>query len=365
MNRKLLVNELLGWSDLNENDNENILSLIEHQFKDYSGIKRKKTLPKRLRIKLNAETEKAKENTHDISNYLKKHIRFGINSITKELEKEPKNLLFVFVCKSCKPILTRHIQVMCSKWNVPAGCVKDLSVRLAKYFNIKSVSAFAITENFTPNESIQLEKDMCQKAKEIIVDLAQKIVSFIPLVKNPFCFEIRSTLAKDAITEAEIDISSVKIEQKQNEETLKVNRKSVESTTDEKMDTFGADFISFDGSNAKKTISFDSNYRFILFNDDFSDQESNQEEEITENNPIFDSFNAIRKRKLTTTVKKCNEEADFNQYSIRYRSSNQNRDKSKKKQVNKKHQLMNEMEKNRFKNTKDSSIINKKNKNKS
>ena len=63
MNRKLLVNELLGWSDLNENENETIVSHVERQFKEYSGVKRKKTLPKKQRLKQKEAKEKATDTT--------------------------------------------------------------------------------------------------------------------------------------------------------------------------------------------------------------------------------------------------------------------------------------------------------------
>ena len=105
MNRKLLVNDLLSWSDLNETENQRIITLIESQFKSYADVKRKKTLPKKIRLENKKNNQLNKIET--IGSTLKNHLRFGINSITKELEKDPNNLLFVLVCKSCKPIHQR------------------------------------------------------------------------------------------------------------------------------------------------------------------------------------------------------------------------------------------------------------------
>lgn len=247
---------------------------------------------------------------------------------------------------------------MCSRLSVPAACVKDLSARLAKYFNIKSVSAFALTRHVTFNTNIEINEEIRQKASEIIADLAQKIVPLLPSIKNPFDFKIQNVTTNISTTPVDIEL-----EKRETEETPKATEPKIELCGEEAMETFGSDFISFENLSTNKTIGFDSN-KFILFADEFSDNESNPDD-ITENNPTFDSFNTLRKRKLTATVQKCNDEAEFNQFSVRYRGSNQNRDKTgKKKQANKKNQLMNEMQNNRFKNTKDSSLINKKNKNK-
>lgn len=338
MNRKLLVNDLLSWSDLNETENQRIITLIESQFKSYADVKRKKTLPKKIRLENKKNNQLNKIET--IGSTLKNHLRFGINSITKELEKDPNNLLFVLVCKSCKPILTRHIQVMCAKSSIPAGCVKDLSDKLSKFFNLKTVSALAVTKRIL-NKSDETS-DLLTQSKEIIKDLALKIVPILPVVKDPF-----SAKASNSIITTEIKIDM-------DQEIITAPIQMIEAPSEEEMEHFGSDFISFKASDTKQ-IGFESN-KFILFNDDYSDHEPNDQEE---DNSIFENFNNIRKRKLTTIVQKCNDETKFNQFSIRYRPTNIERDKLKRSK-HKKDQLMNDMQTNRFKNTKSSAFITKK-----
>lgn len=304
MNRKLLVNELLGWSDLNESNNENIISLIETQFKSYPEIKRKKTPPKKIRIKLK-ENMDIMEQSPNLAKYLKSHLRFGINSITKELEKGTENnILFVLVCKSVKPLLTRHLQVMCAKLNIPAGCVYNLSEKLAKYFNLKTIGAFALTKE----ESINTDSELSKQARELILDLANKIIPILPLVRNPF--KINHDLPR-------VDL---KINEKDNDEVKTQIVELLDNKEIEEMDTFGSDFISLDKKNSKTSVNFDSN-KFILFNDDFS-------EDDTENN-------SSNKRKSI------NSNFEFNQFTIRFRETNENRKK--------KNDLINQMKTNKFK----------------
>jgi len=304
MNRKLLVNELLGWSELNESENQQIIYLIENQFKSYPDIKRQKTPPKKVRLKLK-ENNELKPDIPSVAKYLKNHIRFGINSITKDLEKGTEsNILLVLVCKSVKPLLTRHLQVMCAKLNIPAGCVCNLSEKLAKYFNLKTVGAFALTK-----ETTSTDLELSNQANGLILDLANKIIPILPLVKNPFKinddlpkFEMKNVEKKQFLADSKLF-------------ELKNNQK------DEEMETFGSDFISVDKKNEKISVDFGSN-KFILFNDDFSEDEAT---------------------KSSNKRKSIDSNFEFNQFTVRIRESNENRKKKK--------DLINQMKTNKFKST--------------
>ncbi len=185
MNRKLLVNEELEWETLNADDNEKILQVLENQLKIFPSLKRKNTVTKKKR-EIAKNDVPCEDNKKSLTNdhLFKKYIRIGINSVTKELEKNPKNVGFVLVCRTCKPILTRHLYIMCSEFDVRAGSIQSLSERLSKIFNFKTVSAFAICLSLQ-----RLENDTNSTSNEIgtgIVELSNKISDFLPQLKKPF-----------------------------------------------------------------------------------------------------------------------------------------------------------------------------------
>lgn len=312
MNRKLLVNELLGWSEISETNNEKIINLIETHFKPYSELKRSKTLPKKLRLK--KKTEQPTKVNDSLGVIIKKQLRFGINSITRELEKDATNLKFVLVCKSCKPILTRHIQIMCAKSNVPAGCVTNLSCRLAKFFNLNTISAFAIVSKIND----ETNQDLLNQTQSINSDLENKIIELLPSVKDPFSAK---TLTEDFV---DVDMPCEATTSK----TPFLSETAVREDKMETTSTFGSDFISFKEPETK--ISFNSR-QFILFNDDYSEDESEKETD----SEIYNQLVRTPKRKLTKAIKMSNS-VEFNQFSIKIRPTNKDRKKTAKQQKNSK-----------------------------
>ena len=130
----------------------------------------------------------------------------------------------------------------------------------------------------------------------------------MPLVKNPF--KINHYLPR-------VD---VKIDEKDQNEVETQIVELFDNKDNDVMDTFGSDFISVVKKNSKTSVNFDSN-KFILFNDDFSDDD-------TENN-------SSNKRKSIDS------NFEFNQFTIRFRETNENRKKKK--------DLINQMKTNKFK----------------
>jgi len=184
MNRKLIVSEQLNWPQLALTENESILKIIEDFIKRYTALKREKTLPKKIR------KEKPTKICSPFEVFIKSHIRLGINSITKELESDPTNVRFLIVCRSCKPILTKHLYIMSSQSNVKAGCVDGLSQRLAKILNIKTVSAFAVC-HANPDS---LKDEMHIGAEKILSELSFQLIKNLTDIQNPF--SIRTDLNK-------------------------------------------------------------------------------------------------------------------------------------------------------------------------
>jgi ribosomal protein L7Ae-like RNA K-turn-binding protein len=194
MNRKLLYNDQLSWPDICTDDNDQILRLIQEKLNDFPQLKRKKNLSKRIRkekeidAKNETITTTTTEPTDDIklTKYIKKHLRFGINSVTKSLERYPNHVEFVLVCNSCKPFvyMTRHLQIMCFHNNVSGGSIKNLSKTLAKYFNFKMISAFAICSP-DPGQKNLLNGDQLVKMNDYLKGLCESVVKLLPNLKNP------------------------------------------------------------------------------------------------------------------------------------------------------------------------------------
>lgn len=208
--------------------------------------------------------------------YVKKHLRIGINSITKCLEKEPENVLLVIVCKSCKPVtvLTRHIQVMCSMSNIPAGCVNNLSSNLSKLFNVKTVSALAVCKD---QKSENVEESSVKIVKDMLSGLYGIIVPLLPEIKNPFVSN-ESLNPPLNIEHVNNELNNVTLSKKDN---LPVRLKS-NSNENEK---FGADFISINKTK-KNFASFDDN-KFILFSENEQSDQELDEEMQSENNDFL------------------------------------------------------------------------------
>lgn len=211
MNRKLLVNDQLQWSPINQADNENILKAIEKHMEQFQSIKRQKTLTKKQRL---LSKENVKVDRPKFIVLMKKHILVGINSITKELENNPKNVRFLLVCKSCIPIMTRHLHIMCSQSNVAAACIQDLSPRLSKILNIRKVSAFAVCSKILA-EANEFEPCMIEEVDKVLTELSCQITQVIPVVKKPF--SILPDLNK--VIEEEV---KTKLENMDTAETVKV-----------------------------------------------------------------------------------------------------------------------------------------------
>ena len=314
MNRKIIANDLLNWPEINKVESDRVIALIEDALKPFSQlIRRKKTPPKRIRLKIKKKESQLKDlsmNETDESNLkesttpdqekqsnekeivtkcLKNLIKIGINAITKELENAPHNVKFVLVCESNRPlsIMTRHLQIMCFNSNVPAGCIDGLSSRLAKFFNIKTISAFAICDEMSLIKSDATTSDEIYllKAKDIAKQLAEKVSKCIPCLKYPF--KSSSENISEEINQIQIDTETIQeIVPKILTETKEPKNPPFESDTED-METFGSDFISIN-SSSRKEISFDSAH-FILFNDEYS--KAKEQPEMKNEEIIFRSFN--------------------------------------------------------------------------
>lgn len=267
MNRKQIVNESLQWPEIDESTSNRIIDVLESSLKNYPGLKRKKNPPKRFRKnkpKSNQEKNKIDdENEEDsMASQLKSHIRIGINAITKSLEREPEKIMFVLVCRSCKPlaVLTRHIQLMCAMSNIPAGCIHSLTTRLKSQLNINTISALLVFK--------QTETDQ-DAIRKLLNDWSSQIPPLFPKLNNPFTENAAlSTLPSDLMLSLIDEIKKEIDDRKDEINTLASTQMDVCENEDENEDNsdFGADFLRVDAN--VKYLDFD-NQNFILFNDDY------------------------------------------------------------------------------------------------
>ncbi|XP_028405491.1 ribonuclease P protein subunit p38-like isoform X1 [Dendronephthya gigantea] len=137
---------------LDKGDNKNILDGIISVFPP-GGIKR----------------EKPKDVSQGESQFVswelaKNSLVFGVNSVTKSLEKD--NLMLVLVCGSTKPaILSNHLMLLSATRSTPCCAVFGLSEVMAPLLGLKTVAACGFKKNITAN---------------ILKDLMEYIVCKIP-----------------------------------------------------------------------------------------------------------------------------------------------------------------------------------------
>jgi hypothetical protein len=310
MNKKLIINENLNWPVLEENESKIILELIESNFKAYqSTIKRKKTPPKYLRLKKDTVVESIKPiklENNESGILLKQRFRLGINAVTKTLETEPNIVKFVLVCRSCAPLklLTRHLHIMCAQLSIPAGCINNLSGSLAKFLNIKSVSAFALCDEslVKTNEKMTHLDEVANGVSILVNQISEKIRKHLKALDNPLSSKIG--LSKELIENTRtLKLEELLDESESNMKEIEmVDSKIQNSPGAEKCEEFGSDFISFDLKKSNEDISFNSP-NFIQFNDDYGNVESTIEVEDSEFKK-FPHFDRNKKRKLNAPIQK-------------------------------------------------------------
>ena len=327
MNRKLIVNEFFAWPDINELESKQITEFLENQLKQFPYLKRKRTISKRAREKLKSAAQEghrtqAKSNEiEEFSIEFKKRLILGINAITKCIEKNPHHIMFVLVCRSCKPLVvfTRHLQVMCSHSKIPAGCVYGLSDKLSKILNLKTVSALAICNNKL-NNSEESSNDL----EQVLESFNQKVIPLLKPLANSFTGRFPTSKIEPIRIDRAIELSA---DVKTNSElTTKKEEQFMEC--EESEENFGSDFISFNKNEA--TVSFESS-EFILFNDNYvATKDRNFNEEMIEN--LETNINSLRENR-------------FNQLSIIQQRSSKEKKRNKPDLKNKK---MKVLEKNKF-----------------
>jgi len=252
MNRKLIVNKNLSWPELNDEEHQKINEILNSFFREYPLVKREKTLPRYLREKKKAKLDiksdtscSQNEEASQTSKFFKRFIRLGINSVTKTLENEAKNVLVVLCCQSSPSLLTRHLLMMCSQFQIPAASIKNLSTNLSKIFNIKTITAIAVCHSINKNDDDQelIDENLLLKIKESIIKLNEKLVVKLPkLNKNPFRLGLGNCFISDLSQVEEKIRNCFKTEEEQlNDVEMELNEK----VEDEEAQEFGSDFIKF------------------------------------------------------------------------------------------------------------------------
>lgn len=305
MNRKQIVNENLQWPEIDETQSVRILDALESHLKRYPELKRPKNPPKKVRLRRQQNKNKSKEGDEEMSEKparaeirpeaeaIKKRLRIGINVVTKTLEREPDNVMFVLVCRSCRPlgVLTRHVQVMCAMQGIPAGCVHNLSSRLERVLNIGSIRALLVRKSLLVVQPTTGEVD-----ESILKDWRERIVPLLPVLKNPFGESSSSSLGDvpsggrvvELIEEIKREwrISSGEEHEEKEKKKGEASRMEVaEEEADNDENEFGDDYLRIRGDQRDhvKWLDFDNDdddhhdTRFILFNDAYQRRRRNKQ----------------------------------------------------------------------------------------
>lgn len=252
MNRKLIVNKNLAWPELNDAEHQQINESLKSFFCEYPLVKREKALPQYLRAKKKAKLD-VKSDTNCSQNQeasqtcklFKRFIRLGINSVTKTLETEAKNILVVLCCQSSPSLLTRHLLMMCSQSHIPAASIKNLSTNLSKIFNIKTVTAIAVCHSINTEDNNQklIDENFLSKIKESINKLNEKVVAKLPtLNKNPFRLGLGNCFINDLSQVEEQIKNCFKPNEEEKSNDVQMEFKEKDEAEDQ---GFGSDFIRF------------------------------------------------------------------------------------------------------------------------
>ncbi|XP_077988268.1 ribonuclease P protein subunit p38-like [Glandiceps talaboti] len=134
----------IAWPRLREGDTLLILQEITRVFQPLESLLKKERSINRKKTEKRKLEEAAKDDKDGDKNDKKFKIRsqlcFGINEVTKALERS--QLRLVIVCKSAKPaLLTTHLIPLCVSRETPALCVSALSKTLAPILGLMSLLA--------------------------------------------------------------------------------------------------------------------------------------------------------------------------------------------------------------------------------
>nr|XP_022336303.1 ribonuclease P protein subunit p38-like [Crassostrea virginica] len=92
-------------------------------------------------------SDECKEGASSLSKARKK-ICFGINEVTKGLEKD--QLRLVLVCQSCKPeMLTQHLIGLAASRNCTASVISNLSLTLCPLLKLSSLMALGVKVSYS------------------------------------------------------------------------------------------------------------------------------------------------------------------------------------------------------------------------
>ena len=254
---------------------------------------------------------------------LKRHFRFGLNTLTRLIEKNAE-FHFVLVFPNSTQsgddkmdksnlnqfnLLTKHLRVMCANLKLPAGSFdpKFPSLFLSKLLNMNRIGSFGLLKSSVPNEE-RLEQEL-SRIDEKLIRINQnnpKLVDFYRANKSDLIDDVKSRLDEigssvamllpkldenskfEKFLNLETKSTSILDAKKNQEITAAQDSKSKQKKAVEKSieSVIGADFISIMDPTTKKkkqstrshSIAFNSR-KFIVVDDaevDSSDNESKE-----------------------------------------------------------------------------------------
>ncbi|XP_055345774.1 ribonuclease P protein subunit p38-like [Paramacrobiotus metropolitanus] len=174
------------WPVIPRENQEKIFSYLINFFETVNfrllTVKEQKQLKKAESEKTMGESAKALKDRQHAVREIKKDVVFGINEITKGLERNA--LSVVIVDRSAKPYsFISHIPALAASTEIPAAALENLAITLAPKIGITSVIAFAFKKNLKSSSA---------------EDVVQKLLPLIPKILAPGNQKKVSPLSDDA-----------------------------------------------------------------------------------------------------------------------------------------------------------------------
>nr|XP_009861415.1 ribonuclease P protein subunit p38-like [Ciona intestinalis] len=134
-----------------------VLKLLTRFFESHPEVKKVQSAGRKKR-KISGEIKQPNE--------FRKNFVFGINEVTKALEKD--KLSFFITCKSAKPAaLTQHLALLSASRGTPTAGLANLSATLAPLLELKSVLALGFLKTEDPSDVAKTATDIKQHLSTI------------------------------------------------------------------------------------------------------------------------------------------------------------------------------------------------------
>ncbi|KAJ8310008.1 hypothetical protein KUTeg_011873 [Tegillarca granosa] len=299
------------WYNLEEQIQNDILDKLSGIFIEY-GLKAEKKQKFKGKNKSGSETEekqKDKCSNTDVFDKKTKELRsqlvFGINEVTRHLERD--NLRLVLVSGSAKPaVITKHLLELSSTRTCQALCLSDLNKRLSQVLEFRSILAIGFKKNISDFDHLKEFIDFCTSNAPTTTDVSyldlkcDRSIESDMKTKNPDLSDSNNVTKQTAPVTMETNFEKQKLTNyksielaEESEKILKKNNVPVHKSQTEKP---SEDYSRFYVYKTKKEDQIRNNLDFIAFSmTDVSTTELSEDEDVALTKDKTKSKNLKRK----------------------------------------------------------------------